>query len=230
MYLPCTNAELMLFIPFCIMKPMFPKYYDDDSAAKKNLVNRISWISDEIDRVIAGTSIQEEYSKIYFYLRDALSLDISRDDFAIICDILYRASIVKNKTIRHLENDLWSFYCTLSYKYIMVRNNDIADDESKAEEELLPNIDYDNPQKAIFSRMLGLAEAILALKAEKNKASSMRRTESLNLVSELNYCFVVPIAKQLFINSVKSTDFDERIAAKQGLYEHYEIYDDELEE
>ena len=190
---------------------------------KKN----IKGICKEIDLIIAGKDNRIDYKYIFLYLDDALGKKISYDDIVLICETIIKIAKTKNRIIRHLEKDFWNFINRIPFQIIMIQRLDISENE-----ELLSNTDYDNTNKRILSRLIGLVQEIIGLKDDNSKGSELRRAGSLKIIAEMINYYHIPIAKSLFLNSINSKNSKEQYAALEGLGNFYdvseEVIDDDL--
>jgi hypothetical protein len=158
-------------------------------------------------------------------LDDALTKNISYDEIVLICETVIKIAKAKNRIIRHLEKDFWSFIIRIPFQIILLRGLDIDDNE-----ELLSNTNYDNTSKRILSRLIKLAQEILEIKDDNSKASDLRRTGSLKLLVEMINYFHIPVAKKLFVDSINSKNIKEQYAALEGLENYYNVSDDEIDD
>ena len=188
---------------------------------KKN----IKGICNEIDLIIAGVDNRIDYKYLFLHLDEALTKKISYDEIVLICDTIIKIANTKNRIIRHLEKDFWSFINKLPFQIILIQRLDISENE-----ELLPNTDYDNTNKRILSRLIGLAKEIIELKDDNSKGSELRRAGALKILGEMINYFHIPIAKSLFVDSIKGKNKKEQYAALEGLENFYDVSDDELED
>jgi hypothetical protein len=192
-----------------------------EKIAKKN----IKEISKLIDQIIDGTDNKTDYKYIYLHFNRLLCKKIRYDDIVLLCETVVKIAKTKNRIIRYLEKDFWSFVNSIPFQILTADELEIAEDE-----ELLSNIDYDNAGKKILSRMVGLAQEILAIKDDNSKGSDLRRSKSLELIGEVISYYHIPMAKTLFIESINSKNKKEQYAALEGLEAYYSDYDDELED
>jgi hypothetical protein len=185
----------------------------------------IKEICKEIDLIIAGKDNKVDYKYIFLHLDYALTKKISYDEAVLICETIIKIAKAKNRKIRHLEKDFWSFINKMPLQIILIQGLDISENE-----ELLSNTDYDNSSKNILSRLVGLAQEIIDLKDDNSKGSDIRRAGAIRILGEMINYYHIPIAKSLFIDSIKSKNKKEQYAALEGLENFYDISDDELED
>jgi hypothetical protein len=188
---------------------------------KKN----IKEICNEIDLIIDGKDNKTDYKYIFLHLDDALTKKISYDEFVLICETIIKIAKTKNRIIRHLEKDFWSFINKIPFQIILIQRLYISENE-----ELLPNNDYDNTDKKILSRLLGLAQEVIGLKNDNSKGSDLRRAGSLRILGEMINYYHIPVAKNLFVDSIKSKNKKEQYAALEGLETYYDVSEDEIED
>lgn len=185
----------------------------------------ISGICTEIDLIIAGKDNRIDYKYIFLHLDDALTQDINYGEILLICETIIKIATTKNRIIRHLEKDFWSFINKIPFQIILIHGLDIGENE-----ELLSNTDYDNPSKRILSRLIGLVQEIIGLKDDNSKGSELRRSSSLKLLGELINYYHIPIAKSLFVDSVNSKNKKEQYEALHGLENYYAVLEDEIDD
>jgi len=185
----------------------------------------INGICKEIELIIDGSDNRIDYKYIFLDLDDALTKNISYDEIVLICETVIKIAKAKNRIIRHLEKDFWSFINRIPFQIILLRGLDIDDNE-----ELLSNTNYDNTSKRILSRLIKLAQEILEIKDDNSKASDLRRTGSLKLLVEMINYFHIPVAKKLFVDSINSKNIKEQYAALEGLENYYNVSDDEIDD
>ncbi len=185
----------------------------------------INGICREIDLVIDGANNSIDYKYIFLHLDEALTKSISYDEIELICDTVIKIAETKNRIIRHLEKDIWSFINRIPFQIILLQGLDIEDNE-----ELLSKTNYDNTSKRILSRLIGLAQEILKIKDDNSKGSDLRRAGSLKLLVEMINYFHIPVAKKLFVDSINSKNVKEQYAALEGLENYYNVSDDEIED
>jgi hypothetical protein len=188
---------------------------------KKN----IKEICDEIDLIIDGKDNKVDYKYIFLHLDDALTQKISYGEIVLICETIIKIAKTKNRIIRHLENDFWSFINKIPFQIILIQGLDI-----RKNEELLPNTDYDNTNKRILSRLIGLAQEVIGFKDDNSKGSDLRRAGSLRILGEMINYYHIPVAKNLFVDSINSKNKKEQYAALEGLENYYNVSEDEIED
>jgi len=182
-------------------------------------------VCNEIDLIIAGKDNRTDYKYIFLHLDDALTKKISYRQIVLICETIIKIAITKNRIIRHLEKDFWSFIIKIPFQIILIQKLDISENE-----ELLANIDYDNNNKRILSRLIGLVQEVIELKDDNSKGSELRRAGSLKILSEMIKYYHIPIAKGLFVNSLNSKNKKEQYAALEGLENYYDVSEDEIDD
>jgi hypothetical protein len=192
---------------------------------KKIKAKNIKEVCDEIDLIIAGMKDKTDYRNIYWHLEAALSRGADYGDIALICETVVKISKTKNRILRYVEKDIWSFINSIPFQIMLMQAPEINENE-----ELLPNTDYDNISKQILSRLVGLVQEIMGLKDDNSKGSELRRAGSIKLVGELINYYHLPIAKGLFVDSLTSKNIKEQYEALQGLENYYEVENDEIEE
>jgi tRNA-binding EMAP/Myf-like protein len=188
---------------------------------KKN----IKEICNEIDLIIDGKDNKIDYKYIFLHLDDALTKKISYSEILLICETIIKIAKTKNRIIRHLEKDFWSFLNKIPFQIILIQGLDIFENEK-----LLPNTDYDNTNKRILSRLIGLAQEIIGLKDDNSKGSDLRRAGSIRILGEMINYFHIPDAKNLFVDSINSKNEKEQYAALEGLENYYNVSEDEIED
>lgn len=174
-----------------------------------------------IDQKIEGSVKRNDNSYIYIYLMEALAGKLSYDDIVLICEKAVEIAKTRNRGIRHLEKYYWKFINNVPLKILFIHKPNIAENE-----ELLSNTDYDDTDKKILSRLLGLAQEILEIKDDHSKASDLRRSSSLRIVADLFDWYHIPFAKKLFVESINSKNQEEQYTALEGLERYFSISDD----
>ena len=188
---------------------------------KKN----IKEICNEIDLIIAGKDNRIDYKYIFLHLDEALTKKISYNETILICETIIKIAKTKNKILRHLEKDFWSFINKIPSQIIIIQGLDISENE-----ELLPNTEYHNTSKRILSKFIELVQEIIGLKEDNSKGSGLRRAGSLKLLGEMISYYHIPIAKSLFADSISSKNKEEQYAALEGLENYYDVSEDEIED
>lgn len=188
---------------------------------KKDIVE----ICNEIDLIIAGTNNRADHKYTFLHLHDVLNKKISYNEIVLICKTTLKIAKTKNRAIRHLEKNFWDFINDIPLYFFWIQGLDISKNE-----ELLPNIDYDNMSKKILSRLIGLAQEVLELKDDNSKGSDLRRAGSIGLLAKMINYYHIPIAKNLFVNSINSKNKGEQYAALEGLINFYDVSNDEIED
>jgi hypothetical protein len=189
--------------------------------AKRN----IKEICSLVDQIIEGPVDKSEYRFIFLDLNEALKKGLSYDDVVLLCEMVIKISKTKNKILRHLEKGFWNFINECSFYIISTGKLKITENE-----QLSPNTAYAKLNKRILSRWIGLAQEILEIKDDKSKGSDLRRSESLRLIGDLINYYDIPIAKNLFVESINSKNVKEQYAALEGLEHYYSVSDDEIED
>jgi len=184
----------------------------------------INGICHEIDLIIEGKDNKIDYKYIYYHLEVALTKAISLAESELICQTIIKIAKTKNRTIRHLEKDFWNFVNKILFQIIIIQDQDIDDNE-----ELLPNWNYENKNKQILSRLLGMVHEILDLKDDNSKGSDLRRAGSLKFIAELITYYQIPDAKKTFVNSINSKNTKEQYEALLGLENYYDVTEDKIE-
>ena len=185
----------------------------------------IKAICNEIDLIIAGKDNKIDYKYIFLHLIDALAKKISYGEVELICETIVKIAKTKNSIIRRLEQDFWSFINRIPFQIILIQGLDISENE-----ELLSNTDYDNTSKKILSRLIGLAQEVIALKDDNSRGSDLRRAGSLIILGEIINYYHIPVAKNLFVNSINSKNKKEQYSALEGLENYYDASEDEIED
>lgn len=185
----------------------------------------IKEICNEVDLIIAGKDNGIDYKYIFRHLDDALIRKVSYVEIVLICKTIIKIAKTKNRIIRHLEKDFWSFINKIPFQIILVQGLDISENE-----ELLSNTNYDNTNKRILSRLIGLAQEVIELKDDNSKGSELRRAGSLEILGDMINYYHIPVAKKLFMNSINSKNKKEQYAALEGLENYYDVSEDEIEE
>lgn len=188
---------------------------------KKN----IKEICNEIDLIIDGKDNKIDYKYIFQHLDDALTNKISYGEIILICETIIKIAKTKNRIIRHLEKDFWSFINKIPSQIILIQGLDFSENE-----ELLPNADYDNTNKKILSRLIGLAQEVIGLKDDNSKGSDLRRAGSLRILGEMINYYHIPVAKNLFVDSINSKNIKEQYTALEGLENYYDVSEDEIDD
>lgn len=185
----------------------------------------IKEICNEIDLIIEGKDNRIDYKYIFLHLDNALTNKIYYDDIVSICETILKIANIKNRIIRHLEKDFWNFINNIPFQIILIQGLDISENE-----ELLSDTDYDNPNKRILSRLIRLVLEVLELKDDRSKGSSLRRAGSLRLLGEMINYYHIPVAKNLFVDSVNSKNTNEQYEALQGLENYYDVTEDDIDD
>lgn len=185
----------------------------------------IKEICNEIDLIIAGKDNRIDYKYIFLHLDDALTKKINYGEIVLICETIIKIAKTKNRILRYLEKDFWSFINKVPFQIILIQGLDIIENE-----ELLSNTDYDNTNKRILSRLIGLVQEVIELKDDNSKGSELRRAGSLRLLGEMINYYHIPIAKSLFVDSVNSKNKKEQYEALQGLENYYAVSEDEIDD
>ena len=106
----------------------------------------------------------------------------------------------------------------------MIQGLDISENEK-----LLANTDYDNTSKRILSRLIGLVQEVIELKDDNSRGSDLRRAGSLKFLGEMINYYHIPVARNLFVDSINSKNKNEQYAALEGLENYYDVSEDEIE-
>lgn len=191
----------------------------------KNKKMDIKEICNEIDLIIAGKDNRIDYKYIFLHLDDALTKKISYGEIVLICETILKIAKTKNRIIRHLEKDFWSFINRIPFQLILIQGLEISENE-----ELLSNTDYEKTNKRILSRLIGLVQEVIELKDDNSKGSELRRAGSLMILGEMINYYHIPIAKSLFVDSINSKNKKEQYAALEGLENYYDVSEDEIED
>lgn len=184
---------------------------------------------DEICSEINGVLEDKNLKKADCYtllddLKPAMQSEIDFIQLNQFCEIILKIAKTKNRTIRFVESSLWNEIPDLIYN--LIDNYDLDLDE---EEELKPNIGYDNEAKKMLSRLLQLSYDTLNLKDDKSKASEVRREGALKLISELVEYYIISESKALFLNSIKSNNKREQYFALVGLENYYAACEEKID-
>lgn len=182
-------------------------------------------ICTEIDLIINGSDNRIDYKYIFLHLDEAITKKISYSEIVLFCETVIKIAKTKNRIIRQLEKYFWDFINRIPIQIILIQGIGINENE-----ELLSNTDYDNYNKKILSRLIGLVQETLEIKDDNSKGSELRRAGSLKFLAEMINYFQIPIAKKLFIDSITSKNAKEQYAALEGLENYYDVSDDEIEE
>lgn len=150
----------------------------------------IKEICNEIDLIIEGKDDKGEYKYLFVHLDNALTKKISYVEIVLICETIIKIAKTKNRIIRHLEKRFWYFVERVPFQIILKQGIDISENE-----ELLSNTDYDNMNKKILSRLIGLAQEVIELKDDNSKGSDLRRSGSLRILGEMINYYNIPVAK-----------------------------------
>ncbi len=193
------------------------------SKAKKH--KNIIEICKEIDLIIEKKDNKKDYKNLYFDLLNALNKEVEYSEIVIFCNTVLKIATTKNRILRYLEKDFWFFINELPFKILNKHDFEIGEDE-----EIAPDIDYENQWKKILSRILGLSIEILKLPDDNSNGSELRRANALKLVAELNSYYIVPDAKMIFMNSIKSKNSSEQLYALEGLENYYDVSEETIDE
>ena len=185
----------------------------------------IKEICNEIDLIIAGEDNRIDYKYIFLHLDEALTKKISYGEIVLICETIIKIAKTKNRIIRHLEKDFWSFINNIPFQIILIQGLDICENE-----ELISNTDYDNTSKRILSRLIGLVQEVIELKDDNSRGSDLRRSGSLRILGGMINYYHIPVAKNLFVGSINSKNKKEQYAALEGLENYYDVSEDEIED
>jgi len=180
-------------------------------------------VCSEIEHIIEGSNNKSDYKYIYLHLDEALTKEINYAEIELICETVIKIAKTKNKILRFLEKDFWSFINKIPFQIILLQTLDFEENE-----ELLSNKAYENENKRALSRLIGLAQEILMLKDDNSKGSDLRRAGSLQLLVELINYYHIPVTKELFLASINSKNAKEQYAALEGLENYYNLTEDEI--
>ncbi len=185
----------------------------------------ITEICKEIDLIIENKDNKNGYKYLYYDLVNVLQKKIEYSEVVVFCNTVLKIARTKNRILRHLEKDFWDFINKLPFQLLLIQRIEISENE-----EIEPNIDYQNQGKKILSRLLGLSKEILELPDDNSKGSELRRAKALKLIADLINYYIIPEAKNLFLNSIKSKNSTEQYNALEGLETYYEITEDEIDD
>jgi len=187
----------------------------------KNIIE----ICKEIDLIVEKKDNKKDYKYLYFDLLNAIHEEIEYSEIVIFCNTVLKIAKTKNRILRYLEKDFWSFINGLPFKILLNQETEILENE-----EIEPNIDYKNQWKKILSRILGLSIEILKLPDDNSKGSELRRANALKLIADLNGYYIIPDVKTLFLNSIKSKNSAEQYSALEGLENYYDVTEDQIDD
>lgn len=182
-------------------------------------------ICSEINNVLEDKNLKK--ADCYTLLDDLKAAMYSEIDFIQLnhlCEIILKIAKTKNRAIRFFENRLWDEIPHLIYN--LIENYDLDLDE---EEELKPNIGYDNEAKKMLSRLLQLSYDALSLYDDKGNANKIRREGALKLIGELVEYYIISESKALFLNSIKSNNKQEQYFALVGLENYYTACEEKID-
>lgn len=185
----------------------------------------INEICNEVDLIIANKDNRMDYKYIFLQLNGALTKKISYEEIVLLCETIIKIAKTKNRKLRRLEKDFWSFIDNIQFQIILNQELNIGENE-----ELLSNTVYPILSKRMLSRLIGLAQEILELKDDNSKGSDLRRASSLSLLGEMIDYYQIPFAKNIFVNSINSKNNNEQYKALQGLENYYAVSEDEIED
>ena len=193
--------------------------------SKKRKTLNLKQICAEIDLIIAGKNVKEDYEMIFLYLEEKLKNEPKFEDIVLFCETVVKIASTKNRILRHLEKDFWHSISLLPYSFMRSISN-------KTEEDVLiePNIEYQDATKKSLSLVLGMVVDFLHQPDDKSKSSELRRTNALIYLENLTSFFHAPVAKELFIKFIKSPNEKEQYHALEGLACYYQHTEDELGE
>jgi len=199
--------------------------YMQMATPKKAKAKTIKDICNEIDLIIEGKQTKTDSYEFRAILNSASKKQIKFEELCLVCDTILKISVTKNRTLRLLEGHFWKFINSIPNSIFLYNSSEFGDCE-----ELLPNADYPVVEKKILSRLLGLVAEILALKDDYSNGSGLRRSEAIQLYTELLCIFEIPSGKSVLVNSVKSKNKTEQYAALMGLGDYYGSVDDEIDD
>ena len=191
---------------------------------KKKHKNMIE-ICKEIDLIVENKDNKKDYKNLHHDLLCVLHEEIEYSEIVIFCNTVLKIANTKNRILRYLEKDFWYFIVELALRILLTRIDEITEDE-----EIEPNIDYNNHGKKILSKILGLSIEILELPCDNSNGSELRRAKALKLIACLNNYYIVPGAKMLFLNAIKSKNVAEQYNALEGLEQYYDMTDDTIDD
>ncbi|WP_166366759.1 hypothetical protein [Perlabentimonas gracilis] len=187
----------------------------------KNIIE----ICKEIDLIVEKKDNKKDYKKLYYDLLNVLQEEIEYSEIVIFCNTVLKIAKTKNRILRYLEKDFWNFINELPFKILLIQSNEITENE-----EIEPNIEYNNHGKKILSKILGLSIEILELPDDNSNGSELRRANALKLIADLNSYYIIPDVKTLFLNSIKSKNADEQYNALEGLEHYYDMTEDQIDD
>ncbi len=193
----------------------------------KFMKKNIKGVCNDIDLIIAGKAKQVDYKRSYLHLCESLYSGLSENDVSLICETTLKIATTKNRILRYLEKDFWDFIYKIPFQIHLVIFEE--DDESE-NHKLLPNVDYENENKRILSKLLGLVQDVMELKDDGSKGSEMRRVGALNLLIEMYNYFDIPMAFDIFINSITSNNKSEQYTALTGIKNHFALDEDTIDD
>ncbi len=184
----------------------------------------IEAICSEIDLIIEKKDNKTDYKSLFIHLERVLHREINYTEIVRLCETILIITGTKNRIIRHLEKDFWHLIIKIPFQLIIFQGIEIIENE-----ELKSNLDYNNNNKKILSRLFGLCKEILELQDDHSKGSELRRAGALEIIGELINYYHIPEAKTLFLNSIKSKNKKEQYSALLGLENYYAVTEDEIE-
>ncbi len=187
----------------------------------KNIIE----ICKEIDLIVEKKGNKKDYKYLYVDLLNVIPEEIEYSEIVIFCNTVLKIAKTKNRILRYLEKDFWSFINGLPFKIFLHQEIEITEDE-----EIEPNVDYTNQWKKILSRILGLSVEILKLPDDNSNGSELRRANALKLVANLNDYYIMPDIKSLFLNSIRSKNSCEQYIALEGLANYYDVTEDQIDD
>lgn len=191
--------------------------------AKKH--KNILEICKEIDLIIEKKDNKSNYKDLHLDMLITLNNEFNYSEIVTYCSTVLKIATTKNRILRYLEKDFWFFINELPFKILNEQDFEIVEDE-----EIAPDIDYENQWKRILSRILGLSIEILKLPDDNSNGSELRRANALKLIAELNNYYIVPDAKIIFMNSIKSKNRSEQLYALEGLENYYNLSEETIDE
>lgn len=190
---------------------------------KKN----ITMICSEINNILVNEKIVKEkkinITTLSCDLRAALFQDISYDQINEFCELTLKIAKTKGRIIRNIEKNIWLEISELPFR--LISNLDI---EIKENEEISSSCDYENGIKKIFSRILKLSLEVLKIDDDKSNASDNRRSGALKYIGEMLNYYNIPDSKNIFLESINSTNKQEQYFALTGLEIYYATTEDKL--
>jgi hypothetical protein len=178
-----------------------------------------------LESIIERKDNNSDYKSLYWDLENALENNIDFLSINRFCEIALKTAITKSRVLRHLEKDIWIFINKLPSYLFLSGKLEFAEYEI-----IEPNVAYENNEKRIISRVLGLAYDILKLPVQNSNSFRFIRTQSLEFIAQLLLWYIIPDAKEIFVKSIQSENSDEQYNALQSLANYYSWDYDEIED